>query len=103
MRRHRYRPRRFRSELPPIHVWVEQIDEHVGAVIAHCEAVHHGGYYAASTFLLMDAALLPPRNWMRHWENAGRSHLGKYLAEHNGSTLPFVRPIRSDPRETSDE
>jgi hypothetical protein len=95
------RARRVRQVgLPPIQVWHEPIDNSMGAVLAYCEAVQHGAYHAASAFLLMDAAMLPPRNWRRDWENAGRARLGKYVADHHGGRLPFVRAVRSASHET---
>jgi len=93
MRRRRHRAP---SNLPPIHVWREEIDRLWTAVIAHSETVSYGGYYAASTFLLM---LTSEAEYGYRCRQAAEQHFRMHLADHHGGQLPYVRQAFAPPAE----
>jgi hypothetical protein len=72
-----------RDDVPRIQTWREPVDDAHIAVIAFCEFVRRGAYFAASAFLITDR-----RNW--DWRGAGEQHFKDQLNKNNGGRLPYI-------------
>ena len=81
---------------PPVHTWVEPIDDHMIAGIASCHVVRHGHVYGLAVFRLFDA----PRG-LGWWQakcaarDLAEQRLREVVAKDHYGRLPPVGALRN--------
>jgi hypothetical protein len=81
---------------PPVHTWVEPVDENVTAGIASVHVVRHGQVYGLAVFVLVDTPAKSLNYWVKRREarTQAEARLREVIAKDHYGRLPPQGALR---------